>query len=254
MWPDDPNWQMTVSFLIALALMGFAMKFVAGLSPATIPPHRPHVFWLLLSSASNRRLQPIKSIRNALLRAALLCAALALIYWIYGNFLKNSHVHGIALSYAAIPVLVLTSETLVAIATVLWLPSGRVLPSIHNRPWQARSIASFWGSRWNLWYSDWSRQAIFQPVRCRPALALVLAFAVSGLLHEWVINVPLYFITGRAPFGTMIIYFLLQAVGVLVERRFKSHSAWSLVFTWLVVLAPAPLVLNEGLLRTLHLW
>jgi hypothetical protein len=247
---------MTVSFLLALALMGFAMKLVAGLLPATVPVHRPNVFWLLLSPASNQRLQPTENVRNALLRAVLLCAALALTYWIYGNLLKNSHIHGIALSYGAVPVLMLTSETLVAFVTVLWLPSGRLLPPIHNQPWRARSIADFWGKRWNLWYSDWSRYAIFKPLRGRPILALVIAFAVSGLLHEWVINVPLYFITGRALFGTMIFYFLLQAVGVLVERRFrfKNRSAWRVAFTWLVVLAPVPLVLNEGMLRTLHLW
>ena len=82
----------------------------------------------------------------------------------------------------------------------------------------------------------------------------MLAFAVSGLLHEWVINVPLYFVTGRVLFGTMMLYFLIQAAGVLIERRFKKHPAWMRAFTWLVVLAPVPLVLNEGLLRTLHLW
>jgi predicted transporter len=85
--------------------------------------------------------------------------------------------------------------------------------------------------------------------------ALILAFAVSGLLHEWVINVPLYFVTGRALFGTMMLYFLLQAVGILVERHFlKGHPRLNVIFVWLVVFVPCPLVLNEGLLRTLHLW
>jgi hypothetical protein len=254
MWPDDPNWQMTVLYLLALAVMGFVMKLVALLLPVTVQAERPHLFWLLLSPASLRRLQPIVSVRKVLLRAVLLFGALVLSYWIFGWLVRAGHIRGIALSYCAAPVLVLMAETLVAFMTVLWLPSGRVLPSIHNRPWLARSVADFWGHRWNLWASDWFRYAIFQPLRSRPVFALILAFAVSGFLHEWVINVPLYFVTGRVLFGTMMLYFLLQGVGVLVERRFKKHPGFMVAFVWLVVLAPAPLVINEGLLRTLHLW
>jgi hypothetical protein len=254
MLPDDPNWQMTVLYLLALAVMGFVMKLVALLLPATIPVERPHLFWLLLSPASLRRLQPIVSVRKVLLRAALLFGALVLSYWIFGRLVRAGYIRGIALSYCAAPILLLMAETLVALMTVLWLPSGRLLPPIHNRPWRARSVADFWGNRWNLWVSDWFRYAIFQRMRSRPVFALVLAFAVSGLLHEWVINVPLYFVTGRLLLGTMMLYFLLQAVAVLVERRFKKHPCLTVAFVWLVVLAPAPLVLNEGLLRTLHLW
>lgn len=254
MLPDDPNWQMTVFFVLALAVMGFVMKLVASFLPVTIQMERPHLFWLLLSPVSHRRLQPIVTIRKVLLRAALLFGALILSYWIFWWLVRAGLIRGIALSYCAAPVLLLMSETLVAFMTVLWLPSGRLLPSIHNRPWLARSVADFWGNRWNLWFSDWSRHAIFRPLRSRPVFAVILAFAVSGLLHEWVINVPLYFVTGRALFGTMMLYFLFQAAGILVERRFKRRSTFAVVFTWLVVFAPAPLVINEGLLRTLHLW
>jgi hypothetical protein len=85
--------------------------------------------------------------------------------------------------------------------------------------------------------------------------ALLLAFAISGLLHEWFINVPLYFVTGRALFGSMMIYFLLQAAGILWERHFlKGHPRLMVAFAWLVVFVPSPLELNEGVLRLLHLW
>jgi alginate O-acetyltransferase complex protein AlgI len=254
MLPDDPNWQMTVFYLLALAMVGFVMKLVASFLPVIIQMERPHLFWLLLSPASHRRLKPIVTVGKVLLRAALLFGALVLSYWIFWWLVRAGLIRGIALSYCAAPILLLISETLVAFATVLWLPSGRLLPSIHNRPWRARSVADFWGNRWNLWVSDWFRYAIFLPLRSRPVFAIILAFAVSGLLHEWVINVPLYFITGRALFGTMMLYFLLQAAGVLVERRFKHRSALAVAFAWLVVFVPCPLVLNEGLLRTLHLW
>jgi hypothetical protein len=74
-------------------------------------------------------------------------------------------------------------------------------------------------------------------------------------MHEWVLNVPLYCLTDRVMFGSMMVYFLLQAAGLLLERRFlKSCNRLKIGFVWIVVLAPAPLIMNEGLLRTLHLW
>ena len=43
--------------------------------------------------------------------------------------------------------------------------------------------------------------------------------------------------------------------GILLERRFlKGRDRLRVAFAWLVILAPAPLIMNEGLLRTLHLW
>lgn len=183
--PDDPNWQMTVFFLLTLAVMGFVMKLVVLFLPVTIRVERPFSFRLLLSPASHRRMQPIVTVCKVLLRAVLLFGALVLTYWIFGWLVRAGLIRGIALNYCAAPVWLLISETLVAFKTVLWLPSGRLLPAIHNRPWRARRVADFWGNRWNPWVSDWFRYAIFRPLRSRPVFALIVAFAVSGLLHEW---------------------------------------------------------------------
>jgi hypothetical protein len=176
-------------------------------------------------------------------------------YWIYWQLIHAFQIRGIFLSYLAVPILLLVHELLIALVNLIFLPSGHLLPALHRRPWVARSIADFWGNRWNLWFSDWFRYTIFSRLRRRPIFALFLVFAVSGLMHEWVINVPLYCLTGRILFGTMMIYFLLQAVGILCERHFlKSHPRLMAAFVWLVVFVPSPLVLNEGLLRVLHLW
>jgi hypothetical protein len=116
-------------------------------------------------------------------------------------------------------------------------------------------VADFWGRRWNLWFSDWFRFALLAPLRRRPALAVVVIFFVSGVMHEWVVNLPLYLVTGRKLFGTMMLYFLLQAVGILLERRyFAEKPVAKVVLAWLVVFLPAPLVINEGLLRAMWLW
>jgi len=255
MWPDDPNWQMTLLFLLALALLGFAMKLVALLLPVKGQMERRGISWVLVSPDSVLRSQPAISVRPVVLRILMWSVLLLSSYWVYGQLVRGFQWYGILPSYLAAPCLYLMMEFLVAVKTLFYLPGGRLIPALHNRPWAARTVADFWGNRWNLWFSDWFRYCIFSRLRRRLLFALFLIFAISGLVHEWVVNVPLYFLTGRVLFGTMMIYFLLQPVGILVERRFlKSHPRSNAVFVWLVVLVPVPLVLNEGLLRVLHLW
>ena len=76
---------------------------------------------------------------------------------------------------------------------------------------------------------------------------------MSGVLHDLVINVPLYFVTGRKYFGFMTLYFLLQAVGILIERKTRNRGA-RIFLLWLFVFGAVPLMVNEGMLRILHLW
>jgi hypothetical protein len=251
----DLNWQMTGLFLLALLLLGFVMKLVALLLPVTVNYDRSLWFWAHLSPNSLRRLRPVVEPWSVLFRAVGLGVSLWLSYWIYRWLFGTFQVRGLLLAYAALPILFLMSKFLAAVITLVLLPSGQLLPPVHCRPWQARSIADFWGRRWNLWFSDWFRYALFERLRRRPRLALILSFAVSGVMHEWVINVTLYYLTGQACFGSMMIYFLLQAAGLLLERRFlKDRGVLRIGFAWLVILAPAPLVMNEGFLRVLHLW
>ena len=209
----------------------------------------------MLAPNSLERSQPFSAAPSFLLRAGSCLGALLLYYWIYWKLVNAFHLRGIALCYLAAPAVLLITEVFIAIVTILWLPSGRLLPVLHRNPFAARSVADFWGRRWNLWMSDWFRYAIFTPLRRRPVLALCLIFFLSGVLHEFVLNLALWLVTGQKLFGTMMLYFLLQAAGVLVERRFpKNHPRANLLFTWLIVFAPVPLVFHESMLRTIHLW
>jgi hypothetical protein len=249
------NWQMTGFFLVALTLLIFAMRLVAMWLAVGSSPDRWWVFWLLPSPNSLRRLRPAVDPWRLLLRTGLWFAAVCLGYRVFGWLVGAGRVRGLWVSYAALPILLSMMEFLSSLITALMLPSGELFPSVHGRPVLARGIADFWAHRWNLWFSDWFRSAVLTRLRRRPASALVLIFAISGAMHEWVINVPLYGLTGRARFGSMMIYFLLQAAGLLLERRFlKDRDGLKRAFAWLVIVAPAPLVMNEGLLRTLHLW
>ena len=255
MWPDNPDWQMTLTFLLALALLGFVMKLVALLLPPKGQVQRRGISWVLVSPDSVLRSQPATSVQPVVLQILMLSVLLLSSYWVYWQLVRGLQLRGILLSYLAAPIVLLMSEFLVALVTLFFLPSGLLLPALHRRPWAAGSVADYWGNRWNLWFSDWFRYCIFSRLRRRPWFALLLVFAISGLMHEWVTNFTLYHVTGRALFGSMMIYFLLQPVGVFVERRFlKGYPRSMMTFVWLVVLLPAPLVLNEGLLRVLHLW
>jgi Membrane bound O-acyl transferase family len=255
MWPDNLNWQMTVSFLTALAVLGFAMKLAALLLPARGLIPRRSISWILVSPDSVLRSQPVTSVRPVLLKSFTLLGALLLGYWVYWQIIRGFHIQGILVSYLAVPILVLMGEFLVSIMTLILLPGGWLLPALHRGPWAAQSIADFWARRWNLWFSDWFRYSITSRLPRHPIFALFLAFAISGLAHEWVINLPLYYFTGRFLFGTMMVYFLLQAAGILWEHYFlKNHPRLMAVFVWLVVFVPSPLVLNEGWLRVFHLW
>jgi hypothetical protein len=246
---------MTALFLLALALLGFAMKLVALLLPTKGQIQRRGISWVLVSPDSVLRSQPATSVLSVVLRILMWAVLLLVSYWVYWQFVRGLQLRGILLSYLAAPCVFLMSEFLVALVTLFFLPGGWLLPALHRRPWAARSVADFWGNRWNLWFSDWFRYCIFSRLRRNPWFALLLVFAISGLMHEWVTNFTLYHVTGRALFGSMMIYFLLQPVGIWGERRFlKNRPRLNVALVCLVVLSPAPFVINEGLLRVLHLW
>lgn len=252
----DPNWLMLFIFLYSLAVMGFVMKFlVLIISPPQRVQH-PYLFWLLLCPDSHKRLRSFSELRPVLWWYGFLFIMLPLSCWGYNSLIYYFDYSGFMLSYAAAPILFLMSESLVGLVTLLWLPSGKVLPSLHDRPWLAQGIGEFWGRRWNLWFSDWARYTIFQPMRREfPLFALLMAFTISGIFHEWVINCPLFFVTGKPLFGGMMLYFLIQATGIYFERAlFKKYPKLKRPFTFCVVMIPLPLVINEGLLRIMHLW
>ena len=245
---------MIIGFLSALFVMGILMKWMAWMVSGQDHSQGKNPY--LWSPHPGNRPLPISlppSISALSQRAILHGAILVLLYFLllHGSPLLNAW----TLGYAVAPVVLFLSEFLVTIAALVYLATDIQIGKLHRSPWAASSVADFWGTRWNLWFHDWFHLVHFVPLRRKPVLALFLVFFVSGLMHEWVINVPLYFTMGHAPFGWMTVYFMAQAIGILLERRFLRR--WDLgrrLFAWLVVLGPAPLVFNEGMIRALQLW
>ena len=151
--------------------------------------------------------------------------------------------------FAVIPFWLLTEITSL-LTQLSFLPAKILIPSAHEQPWRSHTLAEFWGRRWNRPFSDWFRHVCFRPLRRMPSLGLVLAFAASGVVHELLVNVPLWIVFGTRLFGSMCLYFLIQAGGILVERRWlRQNPVVNRVLLWALVIGPVPLVLNEGTLR-----
>jgi predicted DCC family thiol-disulfide oxidoreductase YuxK len=96
-----------------------------------------------------------------------------------------------------------------------WQRSGVQALPLMNKPLGASSLSEFWGKRWNSGFRQLSFELVFQPALSRlgRAGATLLAFAVSGVLHDLVISVP-----ARGGYGLPTAYFLMQGCGVLLER------------------------------------
>jgi predicted DCC family thiol-disulfide oxidoreductase YuxK len=107
-----------------------------------------------------------------------------------------------------------------------WRNAGIDVKPIMNAPIRATSLNEFWAQRWNGAFNLLVVELFFR--RCSRSVgtvpATLTAFLISGLLHELVISLP-----ARADYGLPTAYFLLQACGVIAQRRFgirRGFAGW----------------------------
>jgi alginate O-acetyltransferase complex protein AlgI len=130
---------------------------------------------------------------------------------------------------------------------LLWQSDGIDAEHVFRSPALARSVSDLWGSRWNLAFRDLSHAFVYKPLAARfgVAGASLVAFAASGLVHELVISVP-----AGAGYGLPTAYFLIQWLGVIVERSplgrrlglRRGFTGW--LFALVVVAGPAWLLFH----------
>lgn len=122
-----------------------------------------------------------------------------------------------------------------------WQRKGRDVRPLMNCPLGAAALSDFWGRRWNTGFRDLMHGLVFKPMarRWSPRVATMMVFVLSGLLHELVITVP-----ARAGFGGPTVYFLIQALGVWVERGCpcRRHGWVWRMRTLIALLLPLPLL------------
>jgi hypothetical protein len=96
-----------------------------------------------------------------------------------------------------------------------WRSVGINATFLMRSPIASSSLAEFWGRRWNTGFSGPAKGFLHAPIarRIDPWIATMCVFLVSGLTHESVISLP-----AGGGYGLPTAYFLLQAVGLQIER------------------------------------
>ena len=98
---------------------------------------------------------------------------------------------------------------------LFWQTMGIAAEPIMSKPILSKSLSEFWGKRWNLGFRQLAHDLIFRPLykHIGVGAAGLLVFAVSGVIHDLVISIP-----ARGGYGLPTAYFLLQGLGVSLER------------------------------------
>jgi hypothetical protein len=125
---------------------------------------------------------------------------------------------------------------------LFWQSMGIAAQPIMSKPILSKTLSEFWGKRWNLGFRQVAHDLIFRPLHKRIGVAVagLLVFVASGLIHDLVISLP-----ARGGYGLPTAYFILQGLGVTLERSSlgrrlglqKSLTAW--IFLLIVTAAPA---------------
>jgi hypothetical protein len=146
------------------------------------------------------------------------------------------------------PLIYLLTEWIGVFAQLLFYPVTALSP-LHNHPLTSHTLGEFWGRRWNIWVQDWLRD-VARPYRKIRMRKLLVTFLISGIFHELMVNLPYLLKFGKFTFGNMIAYFLLQALGLWVDKKYfhQAPSKLRRIYLWLVVAIPSPLFLNKPLL------
>jgi alginate O-acetyltransferase complex protein AlgI len=101
------------------------------------------------------------------------------------------------------------------LAVLAWQAAGVEARPIMRAPVLATSLSDFWSNRWNLAFRQLAHDLVLRPWHRRLGMAGagLAAFVASGLAHELVISLP-----AGAGYGLPTVYFVVQGVGVLMER------------------------------------
>lgn len=126
--------------------------------------------------------------------------------------------------------------------SLFWRSYGMHAEPIMQFPILSTSLSDFWGKRWNLAFRDLAFGYLFRPLvrRIGTMGATMTVFLVSGLIHDLVISGPVG--TG---FGGPTLYFVLQGVGLILEKRYVP--GWlGRAFCFLIVVGPLPLLFHQA--------
>lgn len=133
-----------------------------------------------------------------------------------------------------------------------WRAVGLRAEPLMLAPILSTSITEFWGRRWNTAFRDLTHRFLFRPLcrRLSARSAVLVSFLFSGLIHELAISVP-----AGAGYGGPTLFFVVQGIAILFERSrtgraLLSTSARRRLFTWIVLVAPFPVLFHPPFVTT----
>lgn len=123
---------------------------------------------------------------------------------------------------------------------------GYPVPPLFDSPLKSRGVGDFWSDRWNYPFINMNRLFITGPLSASIGIggAALVAFVVSGALHEMAISYP-----SAAGWGLPFVYFIVQGLAYTAEKTvfpsLEEHTILRRVWTYAVVFAPLPLLFHE---------
>jgi alginate O-acetyltransferase complex protein AlgI len=127
-----------------------------------------------------------------------------------------------------------------------WQRRGIDAQPLMDAPARSRSLAEFWGRRWNRGFHRLAEMFVFRRMAALGTRgAMAMTFLASGLVHDLVISLP-----ARGGYGLPTAYFLIQAIGLAVERSRIGRTVGlrrgvrGRVYTLAVITLPLPLLFH----------
>lgn len=148
------------------------------------------------------------------------------------------HLAGMAFAYLGI-------EAMLRMFEFVYRAAGLGPPVLHDHPILSRSLAEFWGRRWNRVVGGWLFATCYRPlaIRGRRVLGVLAAFVASAALHFYFT----WAAVGVRWAACMALFFLLQAPLLLLERRWNQQGwpdPWRRVWTVSLLLVTSPLFIE----------
>lgn len=137
-----------------------------------------------------------------------------------------------------------------------WRTQGVDVRTLFRDPLRSTSLTEFWSRRWNLAFVEMTTIGVYRPLRAAPgiasvpAIATVVAFLFSGVLHELAISVP-----AQAGYGGPLAYFVIHAALIEIEhwlentgRAINKNAGLGRVWTIAWLILPAPILFHRPFL------
>ncbi|WP_425613726.1 MBOAT family protein [Anatilimnocola sp. NA78] len=128
-----------------------------------------------------------------------------------------------------------------------WRVIGIDAKPLMNWPLCSVSLSEFWGRRWNTAFRDLAHSFLFRPLTPRLGArgAVIAGFLFSGVVHDVVISIP-----AGGGYGGPTLYFVIQGIGMLVERSVVGRKlglgqGWiGWLFAMALLAGPVPLLFH----------